>query len=91
MPHVQTKTVRFKVARAVELEPGLVLPPGSYIGTKTRTRVDSINGVSWTPSKYKLEFTADQLTSMGAQVKPNLIAKNIDVTKFVRLGKLRVA
>jgi hypothetical protein len=33
MPHVQTKTVRFKVARAVELEPGLVLPPGSYIGT----------------------------------------------------------
>jgi hypothetical protein len=40
-----------------------------------------------TPSQYKLEFTADQLTSM----KPNLIAKNIDVTKFVRLGKVIVA
>ena len=91
MPQVQTRTVRFKVVRAIELEPGLILPPGVYTGTKTRTRVDSIGGVSWTPSKYKLEFTADQLTSMGAQVKPNLIAKNIDVTKFVRLGKLRVA
>jgi hypothetical protein len=87
---VQTKTVRFEAARAIQLEPGLVLPRGVYTGTKTRTRVDSINGISWTPSKYKLEFTADQLTSMGAQVKPNLIAKNIDVTKFVRVGKLRV-
>jgi hypothetical protein len=28
---------------------------------------------------------------MGAQVKPNLIAKTIDVTKFVRLGKVIVA
>jgi hypothetical protein len=91
MQQVQTTPVRFKVARAIELEPGLVLRPGVYTGTKTRTRVDSIDGVSWTPSKYKLEFTADQLTSMGAsQVKPNLIAKKIDVTKFVRLGKLIV-
>ena len=87
MPHVQTKTVRFKVARAIELEPGLLLRRGVCTGTKTRTRVDSIDGVSWTPSQYKLEFTADQLTSM----KPNLIAKNIDVTKFVRLGKVIVA
>ena len=91
MQKVQSTAVRFKVARAIELEPGLVLRPGVYTGIKTRTRVDSIGGVSWTPSQYKLEFTADQLTSMGAQVKPNLIAKNIDVTKFVRLGKLRVA
>ena len=91
MQKVQSTAVRFKVARAIELEPGLVLRRGVYTGTKTRTRVDSIDGVSWTPSQYKLEFTADQLTSMGVQVKPNLIAKNIDVTKFVRLGKLRVA
>jgi len=91
MQKVQSTAVRFKVARAIELEPGLVLRSGVYTGTKTRTRVDSIGGVSWTPSQYKLEFTADQLTSMGAQAKPNLIAKKIDVTKFVRLGKLRVA
>ena len=41
--------------------------------------------------QYKLEFTADQLTSMGAKVKSNLIAKSIDVTKFVRLGKVIVS
>jgi hypothetical protein len=34
MPQVQTKKVTFKVVRAVELEPGLVLPPGLYTGTK---------------------------------------------------------
>ncbi len=90
MQKVQTTAVRFKVARAIELEPGLVLRPGVYIGAKTRTRVDSIGGVSWTRSQYKLEFTADQLTRMGAQARPNLIAKNIDVTKFVRLRKVIV-
>ena len=91
MQKAQTTPVRFKVARAIELEPGLVLRRGVYTGTKTRTRVDSIDGVSWTPSQYKLEFTADQLTSMDAQTKPNLIAKSINVTKFVRLGKVIVA
>jgi len=90
MPQVQTKKVTFKVARAVELEPGLVLPPGLYTGTKTRTRVDSIGGVSWTPSKYKLELSADQLTSSRVQTQLNLVSKNIDVTKFVRQGKLTI-
>ena len=91
MQEVQTKPVKFKVARGIKLEPGLVLRPGIYTGTKTRTRVDSSGGISWTPSQYKLEFSADQLTSMGAKVKSNLIAKSIDVTKFVRLGKVIVS
>ena len=75
------------MARAIELEPGLVLRRGVYTGTKTRTRVDSIDGVSWTPSQYKLEFTADQLTSMDAQTKPNLIAKSINVTNLCAWGR----
>jgi len=54
MQKVQTTAVRFKVARATELEPGLVLPSGVYTGTKTRTRVDSIGGVSWTPPNTNL-------------------------------------
>ena len=69
MQEVQTRPIKFKVARAIKLEPGLVLRPGVYTGTKTRTRVDSSGGVSWTPSQYKLEFSVDQLTSMGAQFK----------------------
>lgn len=91
MQEVQTRPVKFKVARGIKLEPGLVLRPGIYTGTKTRTRVDSSGGISWTPSQYKLEFTADQLARTGAQQKLNLIAKNIDVTKFVRLGKVIIA
>ena len=90
MQKVQTTPVRFKIARAIELEPGLVLRSGVYTGTKTRTRVDSIGGVSWTPSKYKLELSADQLTSSRVQKQLNLVSKNIDVTKFVRQGKLTI-
>ena len=91
MPQVQTKKITFKVTRAVELEPGLVLRPGRYTGTKTRTRVDSVGGVSWTPSKYKLELTAGQLTDSRPETELKLTSKNIDVTKFVRQGKLTVA
>jgi len=65
MQQVQTKKVTFKVARAVELAPGLVLPRGLYTGTRTRTRLDSAGGVSWTPSKYKLELATDQLASLS--------------------------
>jgi hypothetical protein len=90
MPRVQTKTVTFEVKRAVELEPGFILPPGFYTGTKTRTRVDSTGGVSWTRSQYKLEFTTDQLASLNAQAQPNLISEKLDVTKFVRSGQLIV-
>ena len=45
MQKVQITPVRFKVARAIELEPGFVLRPGVYTGIKTRTRVDSIGGL----------------------------------------------
>ena len=34
MQKVQSTAVRFKVARAIELEPGLVLRPGVYTGIK---------------------------------------------------------
>jgi hypothetical protein len=90
MSRVQTKKVTFKVARAIELEPGLILRSGLYTGSKTRTRVDSIRAVSWTRSKYKLELTADQLTKLSTQMELNLTSKNIDVTQFVRQGKLIV-
>jgi hypothetical protein len=43
-----------------------------------------------TPSRYEIQFTAGQLANMGAEVQPNLVSETIDVTKFVRLGKLSV-
>jgi hypothetical protein len=49
MPQVQTKKVTFKVAQAVELRAGLVLPPGFYTGTETRTRLEPVgSGQNWT-------------------------------------------
>ena len=77
MQKVQSTAVRFKVARAIELEPGFVLRPGVYTGIKTRTRVDLIGGVSWTPFHYKLEFTADQLARMGAPLKSQIASQRI--------------
>jgi hypothetical protein len=46
--------------------------------------------VSWTPPRYTIEFTADELVSMGAPDTENLISDEIDVTKFVRSGELTV-
>jgi len=57
---------------------------------KAGDRASTIGGVSWTPSKYKLELSADQLTSSRFQTQLNLVSKNIDVTKFVRRGKLTI-
>jgi hypothetical protein len=91
MQPIETRTVMLEAARDVELHAGLVLPPGFYTGTETRTRVESYGGVGWTPSAYKIEFTADLLVDMGAEVRPNLISETIDVTKFVRSGQLIVA
>jgi hypothetical protein len=68
------------------------MPPGSYPGTKTRTRVSFLDGsVNWTPTRYRIELTADQLASMGATVQRDQSSEEIDVTEFVRMGKLRVA
>ena len=47
-------------------------------------------GMSWTPPRYTIEFTADELVSMGAPDTENLISDEIDVTKFVRSGELTV-
>jgi len=46
---------------------------------------------NWTLSRYEIKFTADQLANMGAEVQPNLISEQIDVTKLVRSGRLIVA
>lgn len=89
MHRIKTGTVMLDAAQAVELYPGVVLPPDVYLGTETQTCLEAVSGdVSWTPAQYKIELTADQLTSMGAQIEPGLISMNIDVTKFVRSGLL---
>jgi hypothetical protein len=52
-----------------------------------RTRDDLPGGVVWTPPRYRIEFTAEQIASMGAKVQPDQSFEEIDVTKFVRRGR----
>ena len=53
-----------------------------------RTRDDLPDDVIWTPTRYRIELTAKQIASMGAKVQPNQEYEEIDVTKFVRKGRL---
>ena len=92
VPFTETKKITLEAAQAVDLHTGIALQPGSYPGTKTRTRVSYLDGsVNWTPTRYRIELTAEQLASMGATVQPNQSSEEIDVTEFVRLGLLKPA
>jgi len=90
MPFTETTRITLEAVKAVELYKGVVLPPGSYPGTKTRTRISSMDGgVVWTPPRYRIELKAGQLANMGAATQINLSSEEIDVTAFVRQGQLR--
>lgn len=82
--------ITLEAAQAIELDTGIILPPGSYLGARMRTRDDSPGGVIWQPTRYRIELTAEQIASMGAKVQPNQRFEEIDVTKFVRKGRLTI-
>jgi hypothetical protein len=89
MQRIQARAVRLQATQTVELDQGVILPPGFYTGTEWSTGLETVSGgVSWTAPQYKIEFTPDQLAKMGARVALNLISSEIDVTKFVRSGEL---
>jgi hypothetical protein len=91
MQRVQAHAVTLEATHAVELQPGVALPPGHYSGTEWRTGLETMSGdVSWLAPQYKIELTADELASIGTTDTPNLISSDIDVTKFVRSGELTV-
>jgi hypothetical protein len=90
MPFTETTKITLEAVQAVELSKGVVLPPGSYPGIKARAREDVLDsGITWSPIRYRIELTAEQLASMGATVQPNQSSEEIDVTEFVRLGQLK--
>jgi hypothetical protein len=64
MRRVRTRTVRLEAMEAIELEPGVVLPPGYYAATKTRIGEETIGGLSWTAPQFSLEFSAAQLIEL---------------------------
>ena len=90
MPFTETGKITLEAAQAVELYKGVVLPPGSYPGIKAQARESALDiGVTWSPIRYRIELTAEQLASMGAKVQRDQSSEEIDVTEFVRLGLLK--
>jgi|RhiMetdeSRZDD1v2_1073273.scaffolds.fasta_scaffold875510_1 hypothetical protein len=85
MQIIETRAISLQASRGVKLSAGLTLPPGLYQGTEERVRTDSIGGPSWA-IKYRIAITGDQLASIG----PDLSSVNIDVTEFVRQGRLTI-
>jgi hypothetical protein len=75
---------------AVEIESGLVLPPGTYPGTRTRIGVALGGRTSWTAPRYKIELTGLQLADMGVPNTDHSVTTDFDVTPLVNTGKLRV-
>ena len=84
MQIIETRAVSLQASRDVKLTAGLTLPPGLYRGTEERIRTDSIAGPSWA-IKYKIVFTKEQL---GINPNLRLVHSNVDVTEFVRQGRL---
>ena len=86
---LQTRTVTLEAKQAVELEPGIVLPPGYYASIEERSRLETIGGdVTWAEPRYKIEFSAKELAKLV--VKGAASRTFVDVTKFVRSGELAV-
>jgi hypothetical protein len=88
MPFKEITKITLEAAQAIELDNDVFLPPGSYSGARMRTRDNLPGDVIWTPTRYRIELTAEQIASMGAKVQPNQSLEEIDVTKFVRKGRL---
>ena len=85
-------TLRISVTarEALEIERGLVLPPGTYPGTRSRIGVALGGRTSWTPPRYKIELTGRQLAGIGVPNSDHLVTIDVDVTPLVNTGKLRV-
>ena len=88
--HRDTLHISVTAREAVEIEGGLVLPPGIYPGTRTRIGVALGGRTSWTPPRFMIELTGRQLADMGVPNTDHLVTIDFDVTPLVNTGKLRV-
>jgi hypothetical protein len=77
--------------QAVELEPGVVLPPGYYTATEERAGLETIGGdVTWAKPRYKIEFSAKELAKIGVKGAASRIFVRYDVTMRLGSGELTV-
>ncbi|WP_212438718.1 hypothetical protein, partial [Bradyrhizobium sp. AUGA SZCCT0431] len=71
--------------------PSSLSPPSSY-GCDKCPRHLMGGGMRWTKPQYSIEFSADQLRSMGAKgIGEDSISEEWDVTEFVSSGDLAIS
>jgi hypothetical protein len=84
-------SVRLRVSNAVELETGVILECGIYVGISERVGLLTMGGEKWAQPAYKIVLTTQQLEDMGKKNIPkNLLSMEYDVTEFVRHGHIDV-
>jgi hypothetical protein len=89
---VRRTSVQLTACEAIQLESALTLPAGVYTGEKKELGIALMDGhIQWTRPAYIIEFSAEELASMGMSDTGQLISVEYDVTKFVRLGQLRAS
>lgn len=92
MTRVRKQTVRLTASTTIELEPGVVMQPGTYTGERKELGVAMMGGqINWTQPEYTILFSGEQLGKMGMRNASNIISIDYDVTKFVRLGQIKVS
>jgi hypothetical protein len=84
------RRITLSAANNIEIERGIVLPPGSYDGIERQAGLEMVDRTRWSEPEYKIEITADQFARMGANNAGQLLSIEYDVTKFVRWGQLTV-
>jgi hypothetical protein len=87
----RTRTVTLVAKAQIEIEPGVILPAGSYNSMQKQIRLATLSGMSWTKPEYMVELSADQLVYMVAKNMENCISIEYDLTKFVRLGQIVIS
>lgn len=85
------RRVTLSASNKIEIDRGIILPPGSYDGIERQAGLEMLDRTRWSEPEYKIEITALQLATMGANKNGQLLPTEFDVTKFVRAGQLTVA
>jgi hypothetical protein len=89
MQRSRTRAIKLGAQQAVELEPGVVLPPGTYDATEVRQGLETMGGdVTWAEPHYKIEFSAKELAKIGVKGAASRVFVRYDVTTRVHSGEL---
>jgi len=87
-PQTQTKPIQLKANEAVELEPGLILKPGStYAGTVTYVVAPVGEQLTWIKPEYRIQLAGEQLAEVR-QKAPGVESVEFNVTPLVSNNRL---